>query len=226
MTIPSTGKDVNYHQFVVRDEKSLLVAQQSDDEKVMISTLKSIIKNCIQDDIDVDSLSTFDLEYIFTMLRAKSVGEVVPLYFYCDDCDSEKGKLIVNVDITKIKVVDNEGHSSQIPLFEDVGVKMKYPTIDMLPRIDQLIAGDVEEAFSLMADCIEFIYNTDEVFQAKDQTKEELVEFLDSLTKDQLGKIETFFTSMPHCQIDVDYTCPNCRKEHHKFIGGLQSFFQ
>ena len=120
VTIPSLKKEVKFRPFLVKEEKALLLAQQSEDSKVMINTLKSIIENCIVDDIDSDKLAIFDYEYLFTQIRAKSVGEIVELIFLCDDCDDEKAKTQLNIDITKFQVEFPGGHTNKIELFDDL----------------------------------------------------------------------------------------------------------
>jgi hypothetical protein len=191
----------------------------------MINTLKSIIENCIVDEIDVNSLSIFDYEYLFTQIRAKSVGEIVELLFLCDTCDDEKAKTQVNLDITKFQVDFPEGHDNKIELFDDVGIVMKNPSIDTLDKLEKLNDGDVNSIFDVVAECIDSIYTTEEVFNVKEQTKEEVIDFLENLTQEQFKKIEQFFLTMPKLRQTVEYNCPVCAKHHVKSMEGLASFF-
>ena len=225
LEVPSTGQRVNYRPFLIKEEKTLLIAQQSEDPKVMVESLKEVIKSCIKDDINIDSLALFDLEYIFTQIRAKSVGEVVELVFPCDTCTDEKAKTKVTIDLTKIQVVKSEDHQTTIPLFGEVGVMMKYPNMDTLQKLESLDVTDFNTIFSVVAESIDAIYNNEEVFYSKDQTKEELLEFLGNLTSEQFGKVQKFFETMPKMKQDVEYKCPVCGKEHKKTLEGLQSFF-
>jgi hypothetical protein len=224
-TIPSSKKEVKFRPFLVKEEKSLLLAQQSEDPKVMINTLKSIIENCIVDDVDVDKLATFDYEYLFTQIRAKSVGEIVELLFLCDTCDDDKAKAQVNLDISKFKVEFPEGHDNKISLFDDVGIVMNNPTLATLDKLEKIKEGDVNSIFDVVADCMESVYTTEEVFNTKDQTKQEVIDFLENLTQEQFKKIESFFLTMPKLQQKVEYNCPVCNKHHVKTMEGLASFF-
>ena len=224
-TIPSSKKEVKFRPFLVKEEKALLLAQQSEDPKVMINTLKSIIENCIVDDVDVDKLATFDYEYLFTQIRAKSVGEIVELLFLCDTCDDDKAKAQVNLDISKFKVEFPEGHDNKISLFDDVGIVMNNPTLATLDKLEKIKEGDVNSIFDVVADCMESVYTTEEVFNTKDQTKQEVIDFLENLTQEQFKKIESFFLTMPKLQQKVEYNCPVCNKHHVKTMEGLASFF-
>lgn len=225
VTVPSTKKEVKFRPFLVKEEKSLLLAQQSEDPKVMINTLKSIIENCIVDKIDIDKLAIFDYEYLFTQIRAKSVGELVELLFLCDTCDDDKAKTQVNLDISKFEVEFPEGHDTKISLFDDVGIMMKNPSLDTLDKLEKIKDGDIDSIFDVVAECIESVYTTEEVFNTKDQTKQEVIEFLENLTQEQFKKIEGFFLTMPKLRQTVEYDCPVCNKHHVKTMEGLASFF-
>ena len=228
LVIPSTGKEFKYRPFLVKEEKALLIAQQSEELQVMVDSLKDVIKSCAKSDLDVDSLATFDLEYIFTQIRAKSVGEQVELIFACDEDhgnDNEKAKVKVNIDLSKIEITKPENHETNISLFEDVGVTMKYPTMDVIKNLQNVDDDNIDEIFNLVSSCIETIYNTDEVFHIKEQTKEEVIEFLNNLTSEQFGKIQNFFQTMPKMTYKVEYDCPICQKKNKQVLEGLQSFF-
>jgi hypothetical protein len=226
LILPSTGKSLRYRQFFVKEEKALLIAQQSEDMIVMVDTLKAVIKACILDDLDTDKLATFDLEYLFCQIRAKSVGENVELLFGCDDCpDDPKAKSRVVIDLTTLEVTKVPTHTNKITLFADVGVIMKYPTMDMMKLVDDVDNSDFDQVVSIIVDSIESIYTGSEVFHAKEQTKEELVNFVENLTPDQFKNIQTFFETMPRLKKEIDYTCPVCNKAHHKVLEGINSFF-
>jgi hypothetical protein len=228
LVIPSTEKKVRFRPFLVREEKALLIAQQSEDPTTMVDTLKEIMSGCILDKVDIDRLATFDMEYIFTQIRAKSVGETVELLVGCDEDHGEqndKARVKIVIDLSTITVEKPDGHTNKIALFDDVGVVMKYPTIDIIRRFDTLDTADVESVFSIIADSIDYIYQGDEVFHANETTPEEITQFLNNLTNEQFKNIHKFFTSMPKIRKEIDYKCPLCGKEHHKVLEGLQSFF-
>jgi hypothetical protein len=225
LTLPSTGKELKFRPFLIKEEKALLLAGQSEDAKVMVESLKQVIKSCIKDDIDVEDLATFDLEYLFTQIRAKSVGEIVELYLKCDTCEDEKAVAKVEIDLTQIQVEKNPDHVNKIILFDDVGVALKYPTIDVIKRFENIDNANMDEVFSIVIDCIDYIYTTTEVFHAKDQTKDELNTFLNNLSSEQFKKLQDFFETMPRLKHAIDYKCPVCNKDHHKVLEGLQSFF-
>ena len=226
MTIPSTGKTVRFRPFVVKEEKALLIAQQSEDPKVMVDTLKNVFTSVIQDKFDVDSLAIFDIEYMFLQIRGKSVGETIDLLFQCDDDHGEQNEKAISkvvVNISDLQVVKPEGHTNKIPLFNKVGIIMKYPTLEVSDTLKDL--EDIEEVFNLVADLIECIYDGDEVYYGHETKKEELLQFLNNLTSEQFAKIQKFFETMPKISTKVEYKCPICGKEHRKVLEGLQSFF-
>jgi len=222
--IPSTEQAISFRPFLVREEKALLLAQQSDDISVMITTLKEIIKSCVKDPIDVNSLALFDVEYLFTQIRAKSVGEEVELIFTCAHCDQEKNKVKLNIDLTKIPLIKDPDHSNRIPLFGDVGVLMRYPSIDTLKRTD-INKDDINAIMDVVIECIQAIYTDEEVFYTKEQTKAEIEEFVMNLTKEQFDKIENFFTTVPKYKQDIEYDCPACGAHNITVLEGTASFF-
>jgi len=228
LVIPSTKKTVKYRPFLVREQKSILIAQQSEDIVVMIDTLKDVIRSCILDKIDPDSLSTFDLEYIFTQIRGKSVGEIIELFFPCDldhGDQNDKAKVKISIDLTKIEVEFPEGHTNKIDLFGEVGVIMKYPTIEVMSKLEKINQDDVDNIFNVVADCIDIIYEGDKVHYAKETKREELLEFLYNLNSEQFMKVQEFFATLPRIKKEVEYNCPVCGRHHHKTLEGMQSFF-
>jgi len=230
LKVPSTGKTIKYRPFVVKEEKALLIAHQSEDVRVMLDTLKGVIKACVIGDINVDELAVFDLEYIFTKIRGKSVGETIELLFPCDEDHGEeinkKAISKVTVDIGSLEVVKNPKHTNKIELFDDVGIVMKYPSLDVASEIDNTdTAAGVDGIFNVVMECIDFIYQGNDIFYAKEQTREELSMFVNNLTSEQFGKIQAFFDTMPKLSTNIEYTCPVCGKHHKRVLEGLNNFF-
>ena len=228
MVVPSSGVSVKFRPFLVKEEKALLIAQQSEDIGVMIQTLKGIINTCVLDTLDVDKLATFDLEYMFTQIRAKSVGEIIELIFPCDidhGEDNEKARVKVSIDLTTLVVEKDPNHNNKINLFGDVGVVMKYPNMDVMKRLENLDTNDLDKVFSVVADSIDYIYQGEEIFYGKEQKHEELLQFLNNLTSEQFVKVQQFFATMPKIKKEIEYTCPVCQKHHRKMLEGMQSFF-
>lgn len=224
--IPSTKEVIKFRPFLIKEQKSLLLAQQSEDINVMADTLKDVIRLCVKSNINVEKLAIFDLEYIFSQIRAKSVGENVELLFSCDDCTDEKSRVKISIDLTKLKIETDPSHQIKISLFNDVGVVMKYPSIDVINTLEKYGSDpEIDLVFDIVCQCIDYIYDNEEVYHAKDQTKEELNAFISNLTTEQFNKIESFFETMPKLRQKVNYTCPVCSREHNKVLEGLNSFF-
>lgn len=226
--IPSTKKDFKFRPFLVRDQKALMIAQESNNNTVMLDTIKEIIGSCSKSKIDLDKLASFDIEYIFLQMRAKSVGEIVELTFACDEDHGEDNRRAlskISINLENVKVEFPENHTNKIPLFKDVGIMMKYPTFDTLRSLEEANVNDIDTVFDIVSDCIDYIYDNDQIYSAKDTKKEELLEFLNNLTADQFERVQDFFKTMPHLRINIDYTCPVCNKVHNKYMEGLSSFF-
>ena len=229
LQVPSSKETLKYRPFLVKEQKALLLAQQSEDSIVMIDTLKDMIRSCAKTPINVDKLAVFDLEYIFSQIRAKSAGEFVDLYFFCDEDhgeDNEKAKALVRIDLTKLQVEFSPEHQNKIHLFDNVGVVMRYPTIEVVKRIEQIgTQREADMVFDIISECLDYIYDGDEIHYSKEQTKEELQNFVENLTQDQFQKIEKFFETMPKLRHHVQYKCPVCGKDHNSTLEGLNSFF-
>lgn len=219
LKIPSSGKTVNFRQFTVKEEKAMIQAQESEDIKVITNAVTEIILACVPSLKSLDELALFDIEYIITKIRAKSIGESVDLMMLCD-VDSEHKRTPVSIDIDRIEVTFPEGHSKTIPLYNDVGVVMRYPSLKDLNKVETL------DGLSTIVSCIDHIYTAEEIFDAKDQSREELVDFVNSLTLPQIEKIEkTFFNTMPVYKYDIHFKCIDCGHEHTKVVKGLANFF-
>lgn len=218
-TIPSTGKKIKFRGFTVREEKILLLAKEEEDPDAIINAIKQILTGCILDPVDVDGMTMFDIEYLITHIRAKSVGEVIELSMPCD-VDPSHSKTLVGVNIGQAKVQFPEGHATTIHLYDDVHIKMKYPTLKEISSLEKASGID---AIIL---CIDSIYTNEEVFDAREQTKEELAEFIESLTNKQLQQIQDkFVDKMPTFEHEFTYKCKTCGHEHVKIIKGMSNFF-
>ena len=228
LVVPSSGATVKYRPFLVKEEKALLIAQQSEDVVTMIETLKQVVKSCVQDKLDVEKLATFDLEYMFTQIRGKSVGETVDLIFGCDldhGEQNEKAKATVTVDLSTITVEKSPEHNNKIELFGNVGVVMKYPTVDVIKKLEGFDVNDLDTVFDIMALSIDYIYDGEQLFYAKESTREELLAFIENLSSEQFARVQKFFETMPKIRKEIQYDCPVCNRHHVKMLEGLQSFF-
>ena len=225
LTVPSTEETIKYRPFLIKEQKALLIAQQSEDISVMLDTLRSVIDSCIIGKADASKFALFDLEYIFSQIRAKSVGETVDLLFSCTECDDENAKVKITIDLTSLKVVKNPEHENKISLFDDVGIALKYPSLENAKALAMINEDDVDSMFKQTIECIEYIYDSNELYYAKDQSKEELEEFINNLTDEQFSKIKKFFETMPVLSHTVEYNCPVCRKSHSTKLEGISNFF-
>ncbi len=232
LTIPSTGKVVKYRPFLVKEEKILLIAMESEDETQMMNSIEEIIQNCIYDaDLNVKQLAMFDIEYIFLQLRSKSKGEEVDMSFECGEC---KAKIPVHLNLNDVEIVRTEGHEQNIKLTNNIGVKMKYPSIALKSQINT-DSSNVENIFQSLVFCLESIYDEETVYNAKDQTEKEIMDFFESLPEKEFEKIQNFFTTLPVLRHEVELKCKAkigkgkngkvCGWKEHKVLEGLQSFF-
>ena len=227
----SSGKTIRYRPFLVKEQKLFLMASEADDAKETINTIRQVLKNCILDEIDVDNLPTFDLEHLFMHLRARSVEEVVDLKYKCNnEVDNEEGVKVkcngsvsFKLNILEVEPTINPEHTNKIQLTENLGICLKYPTFEMIQKYDTI--SEEEVMTSILVDCVDYIYDKDQIYYAKDSTKEELEEFIDNLQQKDLEKIKKFFDTMPEIKKDVHFKCPKCAYEEDITIKGLQSFF-
>lgn len=221
LTIPSTKKKIKFRPFLVKEEKSLLLAEQSEDIETMVNTLKKIIDDCTFNKINVDSLAIFDLEYILLKLRTKSIGETAELNIPCQKC---REMAMIRLDVSNLEVTRTPKHTNKIPLFDDVGIMMKYPGINVL----QGLSGnnpDMDAIFNAAIECIDYIYDKENVYHSKDQTKEEIVAFLDGLSREQFDKIGLFFETMPKMEMNINFKCQSCGYNNERTLEGIHNFF-
>lgn len=234
LILPSTGKGVQYRPFLVKEQKILLMASESEDQKEMLRAIKQIVNNCAVDEIDVEQMPVFDLEYFFTRLRAKSVSEEVDLNLSHPTGFNSKGDPCSGVTNLKLNLLDVEvekqiKHIDKIVLDEatGIGVKLKYPTgkfmAEGIEGIDE--KNQIEIASEALIECIEYIFDKDNVYKKEDSTKEEMLEFLENLSQDQFKKLSDFFETMPKLKHTIKWTCSSCKCEDEVTLEGMANFF-
>lgn len=228
VTLPSNGKSVRIRPFLVKEEKLLLIAAQTKDTNEIIETTKQVINNClIDDDVSVDNLPFFDIDYLIVALRAKSIGETVPVNFTCNNIfEGEKcGNIFpVDIDISKSTIVKDESIESEIWLSSDFGVKMKYPKYSAIKTIMDK-ETELDRMIRIICASIDYIFDKDQIYSAKDKSKEELQEFVESLTRPQMEKLETFVRNFPEFECRVEHTCGKCGFNHNIRYNNFDSFF-
>ena len=226
LTLPSTGKEIKYRPFLVREEKLLVLALESEDTKQITEAIKTVIKSCIETrGIKVETLPTFDIEYLFLNIRGKSVGEEIEVNIICPDDGETTVPVKINVDEIEVKKFD--GHDKKIKIDDSIMLEMKYPSLDQFIKnnFDFSAANDMDQAFDLISSCIDTIYTEDEVWSTSDVTKKEITEFLDQMNSLQFKKIETFFETMPKLSHKITVTNPKTKVENEVVLEGLSSFF-
>ena len=226
LELPSTKQTIKYRPFLVKEEKLLVIALESEDTKQITNAIKTVIKNCIETKgIKVESLPTFDIEYLFLNIRAKSVGEEIEVNIICPDDNETNASVKINVD--DIKVQENKEHTNKIKLDETLVMEMKYPSLDQFIKSNFDFSNDnaLDQSFELVASCVDKIYNQEEVWAAADVTKKELMEFLDQMNSSQFKQIEKFFETMPKLSHTVKVTNPKTEVESEVILEGLSSFF-
>ena len=226
LELPSTGETIHYRPFLVKEEKVLVIALESEDTKQITTAIKTVIKNCIlTKNIKVETLPTFDIEYLFLNIRAKSVGEEIEVNVICPD--DEETTVTVKIDLDDIKVQKNENHTNKIKIDDSIMMEMKYPSLDQFIKnnFDFKKTNAMEQSFDLIASCIDKIYTEEEVWSAGDVTKKELMEFLEQMNSTQFKEIETFFETMPKLSHTIQVTNPKTEVESEVILEGLSSFF-
>jgi hypothetical protein len=236
LILPSTGKELRYRPFLVKEEKILLMAMESENEQEIVIATKNVIKNCVVGNYNIDEMPTFDIEYIFLWLRGKAKGEEIELKYKCPECENT---IPVSINIEEIKIHKDEEHSNKINITENLGVAMRYPNMTLQVTIDSMKdMSDIEKIFKTILLCIDYIYDNEKTYPAKDHTEAEMQEFLESLTDDQFQKISKFFETMPKLKHEVKLECKNkvkgegkkkdkeCGYKEDMTLEGLQSFFE
>jgi hypothetical protein len=226
LEIPSLKKSVKYRPFLVKEEKVLIIAMESEDPKQIAEAVKTVISNCVVTrGIKIEQLATFDIEYLFLNIRGKSVGETVDVLITCPDDGVTQVPVSINLD--DIQVDFSKDHSRDIKLDDSLTLRMRYPSMQEFVK-SNFIAGSeisVDETFDMITSCIEQIYSEEESWSSSDVTKKELKEFLEQLTSQQFKDIEKFFETMPKLSHTIKVTNPNTEVESEVVLEGLTSFF-
>ena len=232
LNLPSTGKELTYRPFLVKEEKMLMMAMESGEPKDMIRATRDIITSCVEDNIDVNNLPMFDIEYIFLQLRAKSIGDITTISYTLGDedkCSKNKDKSCTystEIDLNTVTINKNKDHKDTIDLTNNIKIKMRYPEIEASTNIVGLEGEDlVNKTFEMIGNCIEYILEDEEMHSTKDYTSKEVEEFLNSLTSAQFRNIQNFFDTMPKLQKEIIAKCTVCGKKNTKVLEGLADFF-
>ena len=228
LELPSTGKTIQYRPFLVKEEKLLVIALESEDTKQITNAIKAVIKSCVlTKGIKVEALPTFDIEYLFLNIRGKSVGEDIDVNLICPDDNETEVSVSVNLD--DIKVQKPEGHSNQIKLDNNLMMELKYPSLNEFIKNNfdpnDTSKNPMDQSFDLIGSCINKIYNQDEVWAAADCSKKEITDFLDSMNSSQFKEVEKFFETMPKLTHTLKVLNPKTNVESDVVLEGLASFF-
>ena len=226
MVLPSLEKEINYRPFLVKEEKLLVLALESEDTKQITQAIKAVLKSCVQTKgIKVESLPTFDIEYLFLNIRGKSVGEHIEVMVTCPDDGKTQVPMSINID--EIKVHKDKGHSTDIKLDDQYTLRMKYPSLSefIKTNFDNVNEMKVDDTFDLIAQCIDQVYTDEESWSHQECTKKELNDFVESLNSNQFKMVENFFETMPKLSHTINVTNPNTKVDSEIKIEGLQSFF-
>jgi hypothetical protein len=232
----STGKEVKFRPFTVKEEKLFLMANESTDLKTIIDTTKQVLNNCIISEVDIDKLPVFDIEYLFLNIRARSVSEIINLNYKCnndikneEDEGTHKCSHVVQIDVNvlDIKPKNNVKQETKIQITDKVGMVMKYPNFDTVKKFEMGTEG-VDQSdiiLKMTVGCIDYIYDDDQIYYAKDTPEEELIDFIEGMQSKDLEKIKNFFDNMPKVSKDLDFKCGKCGHEEKITVEGMESFF-
>lgn len=217
MTVPSSSKVVRYRPYLVKEEKVLLLANESQDQNAIMSAITDTVLACVQGEVQRDELTTFDLEYMFVKIRSKSVGEKVEMYYACNHCEQENE---VMIDLEEVKC-DVKNKNQMVELTDDITVEVGYPSYDGI----SIEANETDTGFSIIADSIKTVYTKEERIEMSDESKESVRTFLESMTSYQFREIAEFVREMPVVMIQDSFVCKSCGTENRVEIKGISDFF-
>ena len=224
LSLPSTGQKLEYRPFIVKEQKALMIAQESNDNKQIEKAFAQIINDCVIDDVDPYAMPMFDIEYIFLQIRSKSVGEISKLKILCPD--DKKTYADIEVNLSNVKVQVDDDHTNKIELTKDMGLIMTYPTIDSFSK-SGITTINASNMLDVIGTCILQIYEKggEKVYEAKDQTKKELTEFIEQLNTKQFQDVQKFFDTMPRLKHTIKIKNPKTKKTSEVTLSGLNDFF-
>jgi hypothetical protein len=229
LKLPSSGKEIKVRPFLVKEEKLLLMAAESNDEQEMIRTTKQIVQNCILDtDVDVEKLPFFDVDFLIIALRAKSIGETVEMKFTCQNVKKDgstcRDVFFADVDMSKAEIEYTQEPNFNIEISNKITLKVKYPTYSVMKTLTEG-ENPIDRKIKVMVNCIEYIVEGDKVLSHKDFSKDELKAFIESLTQEQFSKLESFIDNFPGFLVRLNATCPGCEFNHNIEYRDFQHFF-
>ena len=234
LILPSNGAPVKYRPFLVKEQKLLLMALESDAPEEMFRAIKQIINNCSIDEIDVDNMPMFDLEYFFLKLRAKSIGEIIDLQLRHPNGINSKGEECshptpIKLNLMDVNVVKEPNHDVKIMLDEEakIGIVLKYPTVAMSAKsnADSKDKSQMDTIVDIVCNSIDYIFDAETVYPASESSRAELLTFVNDLNQEQFAKLTTFFGTIPKLKQDFDWTCSKCECKEHLELEGMTSFF-
>jgi len=222
LSLPSTGATIKYRPFLVKEQKALMIAQESEDDKVIESTFAQIINDCVADNVDPYKMPMFDIEYVFLKIRSKSVGEIAELRVTCPD--DEETKVNVSIPLEEVDVQMKENHTNVITLTDDINVIMRYPCLGDMKGFNAL--GETKSLFEMVKRCIHEVHDGKEVYRRVDMSEKDLEDFIDSMSSKNFESVGEFFSSMPKLSYDLEVVNPKTKVKSVIPIEGLQSFFE
>ena len=221
LTLPSTGEEIQYRPFLVKEQKLLMMAQESENDQQIVDTVGNLVQSCTFEKIDIENSPLFDIEYIFLQIRGKSIGEKIELNLICPD--DEKTRVDVEINLENVDIQMNVDHTNIVKLTDDISIIMKYPSLGDLDGFDS--KGQVESIFDMLKRCIHEIHDGEDVYHRVDMSEKELNDFIESMSTEQFENLSAFFETMPKLQHVVEVKNPKTKKKGEVLIEGLQSFF-
>ena len=222
LNLPSTGKKLKFRPFLVKEQKALMIAQESEDDKQIENAFAQIINDCTFEELNAYTMPMFDVEYVFLQLRGKSVGEKIKLNLLCPD--DEKTRVDVEINLKDVDVQMKEEHTNIVKLTNDIHIVMKYPTLSDMSGFDD--KGQIQSIFEMIKRCISEIHDGETVYNKVDISEKDLDEFIDSMTTENFENLSAFFETMPRLQHVIEVKNPKTKKKNEILIEGFQSFFE